>query len=277
MPDQTTLYRTRQKIDSSRQDTWLADLARLNVILSSLKTTHPTLTHPYQLETEQRLEFYGDPAFANGGQGRIADIPDGLELYRLSSVQSLAANVSELKLGDITKDSPPDDLWTAFNDGSAATGDWRPLIDYAGGVLTGYRGFTWWTSLPLSPDNIICMAHRLGLYGLDVSPQSVLLHYPGSDLRAHGLARVPTVLDAFDKEVFHSLRDSEPPTAGVTISLESSSKLVPGAPEFVLGAINIVPQIKMLPIRIEGTERAAHKVERGTDVWTLLEKYYDTL
>lgn len=277
MSDQKILYDIRRRIDCKRQPRHSEALEDLNDLLGTLE-----LSHPYELEIEHIKEFMKKDAYANGCRGLRATIPKINYLYRIAGVKSVTDNVSELVWDGLTPDSNDIEIWNAINGDpefeetdEPAVGRWRSLARYAQGRLTGYRGYTWWTSRRLSPENVVCWAHALGRYNDNVAVYALLLRCPVSSLLPGDFVFVPTMLDAFDQEIFHSTVDKESPGSGITINLEDSANLDRGDPEYTLGPI-AVESVEIMP-KFVGRPQRKHKVEPGVETWKLLEDYYNKL
>jgi hypothetical protein len=274
MSNQLTLYSLRHSLGLSRQPRHSSELEELNELLTTLV---PPQAHPYELEEPHYTALQEKMAYAVGGRGLFATCPDGDFLFRLSSVRSVVDNVDGLTLSGIPKTDGDDTLWTAFNDGAIPDYEWKPLSRYVEGHLTGYRKITWWTGLELTQHEVVKSAFKMGRYSINIPVYALLLRCKTDHLRASGAIFVPTVLDAFDQEVFHPTKDDETPESGQTISLEHAGTVAVGVDEFVCTAIP-VDQISFMPILIDATKRQGHRpVERGDDGWKLLESYYSAL
>ena len=271
MSDQIIIHSIRQSKGSIRQPPHSDDLRELHDFLVDLGEPHP-----YELPYDSRVALETKESYAQGGRGLSASIlPSGF-LYRISSAKSVAYAVDDLRLGSVTKEDPDSVIWNSFNDISDPD-IWRRLNRYAEGELIGRRGITWWTSLALGKTNIVAGAYKMGMYDLWVPVYTLLLRCPVSYILAHGNLLVPTVLDAFDQEVFYPTQYSDTPTCGISVSLENSGALAEGTAEFILGPVP-VNEIEVLPVFIDGAMRMRHSpVEKGPESWALLEEFLNRL
>jgi hypothetical protein len=153
--------------------------------------------------------------------------------------------------------------------------DWLYLGDYAiDGDLKGFMGLTWWTSLDLDTIDdarVPLAAQKLGI--VLVGQYKLILRCSVTYVSNADLARVPTVLDAFIGEVFHTTKDTDDPHAGVTINLESNSVLSEGSDEFVIGVVP-ASQVQMRPVHLTEELRRSSTRCLDADRWRLLEAYY---
>lgn len=203
--------------------------------------------------------------FAAGGTGLKAHY-SGQFLYRISGIR---------KLVNFTQWRSPhpyytdDDIWLRLKLRSDVDG-WLPLSEYAEGALTGPRQITWWTDSDPSATDIICAGHLIGLPNDWMAKYSVILRCRINSLTTFA---VPSVIDAFDGEIFHPTLDKRMPNEGVTINLEDLNHLGPGAREFVLGEIS-VGEVMFQPVLVDLTLRRKHTVRLNSILRTRLEEYY---
>jgi hypothetical protein len=271
MSDQTIIHAIRQRIGITRQPPHSDDLRELHTLLTALG-----VSHPYELDYTQRVTLETNRAYAQGGRGPSATVPSDGFLYRIASAKAVAYGVDELTLGGITEDDNEDVIWNAYND-IADPDKWRSLSRYARGDLIGRRGVTWWTSLVLSRDNVVAGAYKMGMYGLWIPVYALLLRCPVKFLLTDGDPLVPTVLDAFDQEVFYPTKYSDGPTCGITISLEHSGSVATGTHEFILSPVP-VKKIEILPVFVDAATRVGHDpIEQCPEGWGLLANYLDNL
>ena len=262
------IYSLRRAIAAKRQSRHMENLSKLETYIESLP-----LQHPYQLSAEAYGEMSKRDIFAKGSQGLQADPSEGEYLYRLCSL----AGVKEFttwKAGAQGNEK----ISKIFNRLLAdyrRTNQWLPLSNYAAGELKDFLGFTWWTSLSLTPDEVVQGALKLGL--ILRGEYKLLLRCPVSFVKSQQLARVPTVLDAFANDIFHPTTDADSPKHGVTISLERLKDLEEGAHEFVLGPID-VGQIRLCPVYVTDEMKSACPLWLEDEArWQLLEVYYGRL
>ena len=265
MADQSSLHLLRQSIGYKRQPPHELDLRELHQAVADLG-----YTHPYELEYDARVQLQeSKPAYRQGGRGISAVLNASDRLYRISSARALITGVSDLRLGGITKDDNDEVIWNALNE-PRYTGNWRSLSRYSRGTLTGRRGISWWTTLTLDPRSIVAGGLQMGMYAIWIPRYAVILRLSIDELIK---PLIPTVLDAFDQEVFRPARYSDNPIAGTTISLKQSGNLVDGTTEFIL--LNVpVEQIELIPVLVNAPMRAEiDSVKKGPETWGLLEQY----
>jgi len=264
MDHQSELHRLRQAIALARQSTHASSIGDLQSLLEQLG-----LKHPYALAIEQIEELMSVPAFAHGGEGSFASVSESEFVYRISGIRKIIGFTDWYRPFRLRND---DDIWNELR--SAFDGhEWLRLDAYARGSLSGPRGFTWWTDLDVLSTNIICGAHSMGLPNDWVSKYSLILRCPIAAIPGRDL-RVPTVLDAFDSEIFHATIDAESPTSGIAVSLDGADPLSTGAHEFVLLDVD-VKQIEFQPILIDRSIRDRHLVDLDANFRVRLQKYYE--
>lgn len=262
MANQTTLHNTRQRIGAARQPIYAYELKELDALLATLPPSHP-----YELEYDERLLMEKNPAYAMGGRGGVATLTPNQSLYRISSAKSVAEGVEDLTLRGVTKRQSAEIIWDKFDQ------RWRPLSRYARGTLTGRRGIMWWSNLVLEPDTVVRSAYQMGMYNTWIPVYALLLRCSTDYLMEHKSSLVPTVLDAYDQEVFHPTKSADSPTCGITINLETAGKVTKGVEEFVTGPLP-VDAIEVFPVYLDSSKRTAYDpVCQGPKCWSLLQKY----
>lgn len=269
MSDHIILHNMRQRIGTNRQPRHDRDLKDLDSELQAMK-----IQHPYSLNREQIERLMTKDSFRQGGRGLPAEIPDQGFLYRLCNVRSVVRYTTWVSVPTVHDND--EDVWRRLKNDYDSNQEWLPLNRYAQGVLTGHRGFTWWTNLKALPDDVLSGAHTIGMPNDWIPVYAVVLRCPVSYLGP--FTHVPTVLDGFSSEIFHPTIDNDNPPVGLTISLEHSHILREGSSEFVLGSLEVEP-IEMRPVLIDSNMMAAHAhyVGLGPDLWRLLEVYYNRL
>jgi hypothetical protein len=264
------IYALRLEIAMRRQSRHRELLVQLESLISEV-----SLPHPYALSGPVFGKLSGTDVFAEGSFGLEADPPEAEFLYRLCSLQSVI-DFTDWK-ADAGGNEPPGRIFNRLEtEAGPDPSDWLPLGDYTdGGSLGGYLGITWWTSLSMSPAEVVVAAQRLGL--VLKGEYKLLLRCSVEYVRRERLARVPTVLDAFASEIFHTTDDARGPKHGVTISLESLQDLQEGADEFVIGPVD-VSQVQVFPVRVtEDMSQACPLWSSNRQRWQLLEGYYGKL
>lgn len=261
------IFSLRRDIASARQyrhnDSW----SKLESLIEELRAPLPPYRHPYRLSDDHYGALSKNEVFRSGRKGFCAELPDEGYLFRLSSVGSL------IDYAGLRDKGTPEETFRWLREEYRVRDDWLPLGEYSeGGELMERLGFTWWTSLTLSPEEVVIGAQRLGL--VLSGHFKVLLRCPAARVKAAGLAHVPTVIDAFANDIFHPTDDHDQPKHGVTISLERLQSLEEGADEFVVGGVD-VGLVELWPIQV------TEDMRRACPLWpdelrrcTLLQEYY---
>jgi hypothetical protein len=229
------------------------------------------LNHPYALDEDSIEQLMSVSAFANGGEGSFASGSGREFIYRISGIRKIVKFTDWYRPFRLRND---DDIWNELKsdfDGH----EWLSLDAYARGALSGPRGFTWWTDLDVLSTNIICGAHSMGLPNDWVSKYSLILRFPLAAISGPEF-RVPTVLDAFDSEIFHATMDSDSPPSGLAISLDGAGPLSTGVREFILLNVD-VKHIEFQPILIDQSIRDQHSVNLDAAFRARLQGYYEGL
>jgi hypothetical protein len=265
MSDQSEIHVLRQDLGAARQPPYASKLSTLQNLLEDLN-----LEHPYSLTGQQRQTMMLDKSFALNGGGLNAAY-QGEFVYRLSGVRKVVDYTEWQKPYKYYSD---DDIWLRLKNDFDAVG-WLPLRDYAAGKLSGPRTFTWWGDEDFLSADIICGAHRSGLPNDWIAKYSLLLRYPTEKLAPDSFL-VPSVLHAFDGEIFHPTADRDSPTEGRAIDLDSTGPLTLGAREFVLLDLD-VNNITFQPILIDSTLRRVHVLPLNSLLRSRLRAYYGGL
>jgi hypothetical protein len=263
MDHQSELHKLRQKLALARQRGHASALGELQSLLAQMG-----LKHPYALSDQQIDSLMNVPDFASGGAGPFASESDREFVYRISGIRKVVKFTDWFRPFRLRND---DDIWNELKSDFDAP-EWLRLDNYARGALSGPRRFTWWTDLDVLSTNIICGAHSMGLPNDWVSKYSLIMRCPIAAIPGRDV-RVPTVIDAFDSEVFHPTVDANLPTSGIAISLDGAGPLSTGAREFVLLDID-VRQIEFQPILIDQSIRDRHLIELDANFRTRLQSYY---
>jgi hypothetical protein len=288
MSNLTILHRIRQVKGSARQASHARTLHDLNVELGVMG-----LSHPYRLirskVINQMQPMLGVANFVPGAVGPAAK-PQQEYIYHLTSV----GKVLKYTRWDFT---PPGfttrrhrdsrlfrRLEEIYEDAAGARRSpkdpepWLPFKNYASGTYSGFRGFTWWTNLKLTPAHVVCGGHNLGLPNRWIPKYALIMRCPADYVNGGKLARVPTVLDGFTSEIFSPayIGTTPPPSCGRTIDLESHGPLRQGPEEYALRPIK-VEKIEFQPVLIDRARRNVHVVKLDVRMWQLLEIYYSKL
>ncbi|HJQ69828.1 MAG TPA: hypothetical protein VKA70_12685 [Blastocatellia bacterium] len=270
MSDYENIHKVRQRIGSVRQQTYADALKRLHEEMLQME---PPLEHPYSLTDDDYDRLLENNDYKVGGKGRAAEPPKGGFLYRLSGAMQVARSADVWTAVPTTENNNEDIWWLLTNDHYRNQG-WIKLSWYAEGSLKGFRGITWWTSLDLLKDKVPLSAYKLGIPNDRIPLYAVILRCPADFLKDNKLARVPTVLDAFDSEIFHPSRDEDKPRCGTTIGLKPSGPLGEGVDEYVVGPIP-VDEVEIWPVLIDKNEIRIPNICRGESLCRLLDSYYN--
>jgi hypothetical protein len=268
MPDQRTLHRIRQFIGTKRQRQHSTTLAYLD---EQVLQKEFGISHPYSLTETQRKRLMEFEAFSQGGKGLEAKLPDQKFLYRMSALMNVV-NFSSWKREYPNEDDYFQEILRTFKRKKG----WIPLEKHARGPFKPPRGITFWTSLPLQPEDLFSRAYQLGLPNNWVAKRVLLLRYKVSHLANSHVVRIPTVLDAFTSEIFHPTQEANHPSHGIAIDISDTTNLHAGAPEFVLSNLRI-EHIEMYPVMAGIELSGTHKCYLDTKLRLSLHAYYQTL
>ena len=276
MADQTSIYLIRLKLGNNRQPSYAPDILHFDSIVRTLGKPHP-----YSLDDKQIAQLLSIPTFAQGGQGSICNIPAAqVYLFHLSSVHKVVNNTTWHRF--------PPGFSTSFHQNRTifeylrwehdAKKDWLRLSDYAHGSLSGFRGFTWWTSLKLLPQYILCGAHSLGIPNDWIPIYALLLRCPVKYINSNKLARIPTTVDGYISEIFHPTIGANSPLTGMTVNLDGYPRnpLSHGYAEFTVMMLD-VNELEFQPILIDNSVRMSHDVLLNSVLRNQLEDYYSKL
>lgn len=269
MCDLCDLHDSRQHMGSRRQPRHINDLKSVDRILSKIGETHP-----YQLTADQMGEFKKERWFAGSSSGLAAIISNGKYLYRLAPVIKLATYASEW----FATPSIKLDAWRFIRKLQAdleLKRDWLEYSAYAKGTFASPRNISFWTTFEFGAKDIVKGANNVGLPSNWIIRQMVILRLDISKLSRGNRVFVPTVLDAFNSEIFHPTKDIESPPSGSAIHLNSGF-LSQGADEFVLGPLP-VELVDLWPVVLEETEIELQGVRSDSSLWKLLHSYYSNL
>ena len=276
MSNLTVLHRVRQIKGSLRQPHHYKNLRRLEMELS-----HHGWSHPYDKTYSQTSVLLAKPRLnvVPGAQGSVAT-PASKYIYHLTSVRKVLSNVTWdfFPSGFPSLRHENKKLFDYLVKHYRRDKDWLPLNRYASGKLSGFRDFTWWTSLELASSYILCQAHSLGLPNKWIPKYALIMRCSVDYVIKNNLACVPTVLDGFLSEVFSptDYRGGHSPGCGRTIDLDGPGPLVDGEEEFAVKPLD-VHEIDFQPVLIDHSIRRAHVVRRDARLWQLLEIYYNKL
>jgi hypothetical protein len=138
---------------------------------------------------------------------------------------------------------------------------------------------SWCTGLelpPADPEQIVQRLSQCGIPNSWITQYSVVMRCQPAKLKSGDFLRVPTVIDAFDLEIFHPTADSRKPGAGVAIHLQRSGTLQEGAKEFILQPL-VVEEIEVCPVEITDRVKTAIGVPLDTVLRGSLLDYYTSL
>lgn len=226
--------------------------------------------HPYRLDRDQYKLLMQIRAFARGSNGLPASLPHDPYLYRISPLELLKNYVQTWML-DPVKYSSLNEIFEHLLILYSIKKDWLPLSSFAAGKYSNPRQFSFWTLVNVS-DNFYSWPNKLGIAGDRIASHTILLRFPIRHLKRN-LAKIPTVIDAFDGEIFHPVKEYDNPKTGKTIDIGHADLLRDGVEEVVLGPID-VEKIDILPVSIAIRDEAKHFVYLGPNLWNLLINYY---
>jgi hypothetical protein len=288
MSNLTILHRIRQVKGSARQACHASTLRDLDAELGGM-----ALSHPYRLirskVIDQMKPLLGVSNFDPGAAGPSAN-PRQEYIYHLTSVSKVLKYTHWYSTppGFTTRRHKPSNLfrhlaeiYEAAERARRSPKDpepWLPFKNYASGTYSGFRGFTWWTNLKLTPTHVVCGGHNLGLPNRWIPKYALIMRCPADYVNGGKLARVPTVLDGFISEIFSPADFGTvlPPSCGRTIDLESHGPLQQGPEEYALRPIK-VEEIEFQPVLIDRARRNVHVIKLDVRMWQLLEIYYSKL
>jgi hypothetical protein len=231
--------------------------------------------HPYRLELNHYEKFRKRSWFASGSKGIPAEFPNGKYLYKLMPAIKLA-NYARGWFATPSRTPDPSYLIRLLIHDYTIKKDWLQYSAYASGYFSSPRNITFWTSLEFDPNDIMTGANKIGLVNNWIVEQMVILRVPVNELKKRHHVFVPTVLDAFDVEVFHPTEDFANPTSGVTIHLHCTDPLTCGVDEYVIEPIPVEP-IEFIPLLLDTNDIENKGVRSDTLLWLLLLTYYNNL
>jgi hypothetical protein len=240
------IHKQRMEIAAARQPRHQGIWTRLDDVLRDIGKMHP-----YSLCDEHYDVLLKEDKFAVGGYGLSAALPGVEYLYRVNGVNKLRTYSKGWR--DRGEEGISDtELFGIMIDEAAKTGGWLKLTSYAQGDFCNPRKMSWWTSLelpPNQPEKIVQGLSHCGIPSNWMTRYSVVMRCKPANLRMGDFLHVPTVIDAFDLEIFHPTCDAHRPECGVAIYLQNAGALQEGTQEFVLQPIR-VEEIEIFPVEI---------------------------
>lgn len=276
MSNLTILHRVRQIKGSLRQPHHYRNLRRLELELS-----HRGWSHPYDKAYTQVASLLSNPSLnlIPGAQGSSAT-PASKYIFHLTSVRKVLNNLTWkfFPSGFPSLRHEDKKLFDYLVKHYRREKDWLPLSRYASGRLSGFRDFTWWTSLELASSYILCHAHSLGLPNKWIPKYALVMRCSVDYVTKNNLAFVPTVIDGFLSEIFSPSdhRGGRSVISGRTIDLDSPGPLADGEEEYAVKPLE-ANEIEFYPVLIDHPIRRTHVVRRDARLWQLLEIYYNKL
>lgn len=272
MSDPITLFRLRQRNGQARQPSHLTVLNALNHLLRTLDEETP-----YSLRHGSLEALLNDPLFTTCARGCKASIPDALPLYRLIGIGGLIRDCMEWQFeNDEEHLDVIDGIWRKISQDSKLANDWLRLDSYSQGTLSGFRGVSWWTSANTLVTAPVTTAHALGMPNDWIPVRAVILRHDPGPTRPSDDWRVPSTIDAYHSEVFHTTVDADLPASGLTISLQNLNALKIGNNEYVVLRLD-VRSIQLWPVVITHQMRANDEVLLGPALRSALQSYYSGL
>lgn len=269
----TRLFKLRQDKGSDRQPTFKTGL-------EALATALENEPHPYDLSNAQLKALMKTNAFRYGAAGKEAELTDYQYLYRISTIRKVQSYTTQSDWKSTTprRDDQP---WVAFqyweNEFSRSR-RWLRLSDYADGVFASPRGFSFWTNQELPSgdvEKLLTDVHALGIPNDWLDEYCLLMRLDIRSLDDSDLARIPTVLDAFDSYIFHATKESENPTCGMAIKLDLNHPLGIGHSEFAVRPV-ATTKIEILPVYIP-EDASPYVNSRDELLLNSLNSYYGSL
>jgi hypothetical protein len=280
MSNPTIVHQLRQLKGSLRQPQHGQDLYVLEQAIRGMG-----LTHPYRLivnsKVNQLTSLLSVPTFSKGGIGTLATSSSEF-LYHLTGVRKVLkySGWNYFPRGFPTLRHSDRRIFSyLLNDYNRNNRGPLPLGRYAKGTLSGFRGFTWWTSLKILEAHVVCSAHRLGMPNKWIPKFALVMRCPSTYIAGGHFASVPTTLDGFISEIFcpADYRSAQTlPSYGRAINLDNLGRLAAGPEEFAVGSID-VREVEFFPVLIDRAVRSVHVVQRDARLWQLLEIFYNGL
>jgi hypothetical protein len=253
MSDFDNIYQLRALIDLRFQPRHSGAYNGLQALLASHSIHEPYSRRP----KKEWQNIVTDELFLSVREGLPATIPtdSGIYFYRVTSLDTLIARVSSLKL---LRSQSKNSAWRALVRRWECRPAWIALDSLFEGELTGFRGHTWWTTADLS-NNTFCTGHNTGMPDDWIPTRALILRCPSSALHALG-AEVPSALHGFTQPVFFPTSDDTLPDMGRCISLERLPLSVGDGREVVCRSIP-AGEIECLPLSLTRHPSDGHQVK----------------
>jgi len=232
-------------------------------------------THPYALTSTDLSTLMAHPVFSEVGNGLPAKLPATGYIYRLTSAMNLVTSTDWTATpGGENTDF---DIWQELAFASQRQGDgWVPLGSYARGLLRGFRGATWWSTIDDLVTDPVTGAHRLGIVNDWIPSFGVVLRCKVTSVVELPRLTVPDIIDGFAQEIFHPTRDEDGPLCGITIHLETASSVRLGVEEYIAPPLD-VHAIELHPVHITRPMKNARAIWLGQALWDSLCAFYANL
>lgn len=265
------LHELRQDKGEKRQPTFLNDLRDLDLVLKDQGESHP-----YELGNAKLGALMAHGSFKNGGAGSLANLPTTDYLYRISSISKILSYSQDWNSASPRKMDHPWVVFRVWQTQLERTKKWLPLSDYAKGTFASPRGISFWSSTELEASDVRALlqtVHGMGIPNNWLEEYCAILRCRVTHLKDD--SRIPTVLDAFNSNIFHPTNESELPTTGVAIRLSITSSLATGHDEFVLRGVT-TDAIELYPVFIPNAA-SSYIDSFDSRLVSLLASYYQTL
>jgi hypothetical protein len=263
-----TIHRLRQEIGLNRQ---IRHEKEMNIIDNIL--FEASLLHPYSFNNKLKNRFFEEGWYFNGSKGFKATINEDYA-YRISNISKITNAVSEW-YGSLLTSKDPAKLFDVFNKDISKRKKWISLSNYANGIYSGPRNFTFWTNIEVNSENILDVTRLIGYPSNWLSNYILIMRIKFDYFKDIKIA-VPTVLDSFDSEIFHPTEDKLNPNRGKTICLRKGEELTIGVDEYVIGKIP-VEHIEISPVFISDRDIERKCIESNDNLWGALESYYNVI
>jgi hypothetical protein len=272
----TEIHQSRQSCGKKLQQTYGILLEMFSCVL----THEMKVSHPYQLNETQLCNIdRKTKLFSLGGIGSQATLSGGKYIYRIFNKGHLP---NYMKFRWPSFNNKPNLLWNFLRGKSKEGTEWINLQDYA---LNNYPensvncwfDCTWWTTYPLDED-VILGAYTIGMFSEWITNEVFVIRALIEQIDSLGVARVPTVIDAFMQPVFLPTKEPPSPDFGTTINLYDYNNLVSGVAEIAVNPFG-VKFIEIKPLKVEPEKRQRYPAVSKDDPQVLqsLLSYYDAL
>ena len=144
MASESEIYRSQLKAHHNRQPRHREDLDALH---SKLRDDVKK-DSPYRLSEKEFSKFQGLDACERTCTG-LQGMPQGIYCYHITNAWKLIRNTYGLERRVLQEKDSTKAFQSLTRAYAEVEPDWLPLKRFIGGVYSGRRGVTWWTSLEL--------------------------------------------------------------------------------------------------------------------------------